>query len=72
VLQCDHSEIDPRADRKACRRVSLPFAFEERPLPLGASIGMAVFPDDGTEIRSLLETADQSMYAVKRTRKGHR
>jgi diguanylate cyclase (GGDEF)-like protein len=52
--------------------IRLPFAFEDRPLPLGASIGMAVFPDDGTEIETLLETADQSMYSVKRTRKGHR
>lgn len=52
--------------------ISLPFAFEERPLPLGASIGVAVFPDDGTEIETLIETADRSMYAMKRTRKGRR
>jgi diguanylate cyclase (GGDEF)-like protein len=48
---------------------SSPLAFDQHQLPLGASIGFAVFPDDGDEMNMLLEKADQSMYATKRVRK---
>lgn len=47
-----------------------PFAFEDRPLSLDASVGVAVFPDDGKEMDALIEKADQSMYTIKRSRKG--
>lgn len=46
------------------------FAFEDKSIPLGASIGVAMYPDDGHEIEALVEKADQAMYAVKRSRKG--
>ncbi len=49
-----------------------PFAFEDRSLPLDASIGVAVFPEDGEEMDTLIERADQSMYATKRGRQGRR
>jgi diguanylate cyclase (GGDEF)-like protein len=52
--------------------IRLPFRFEDKSVPLDASIGMAVFPDDGAEIETLIESADKAMYAVKRTRKIHR
>ena len=46
-----------------------PFHFEDRIYQLHASIGSAQFPDDSGEIESLLELADQRMYAIKRLRK---
>jgi diguanylate cyclase (GGDEF)-like protein len=46
-----------------------PFLFEGRLLEIGASVGLAVSPDDGNEPESLLEHADQAMYSVKRLRK---
>ena len=42
------------------------FAFEGHELPLGASVGLAVYPLDGTTIPSLVDVADQAMYAMKR------
>ena len=48
------------------------FDFEGRPLELGASIGVATFPLDGTEPDALIEQADQAMYATKRSRKVRR
>ena len=39
------------------------------PVVVGASIGAAVTPDDGTDFTSLLHTADQRMYAAKHTRR---
>jgi diguanylate cyclase (GGDEF)-like protein len=49
--------------------IEAPFEYEENPLILGASIGHAVFPDDGTEPDRLLDCADQAMYRVKRERR---
>lgn len=48
--------------------VRMPYEFEGRNLALDVSIGIAVCPEDGVEVESLIESADQSMYAVKRTR----
>ncbi|WP_229218616.1 sensor domain-containing diguanylate cyclase [Rugamonas brunnea] len=45
------------------------FEFEGRQMPLGASIGAAVYPDDAGQLEQLLEVADQRMYASKRARK---
>jgi diguanylate cyclase (GGDEF)-like protein len=46
--------------------------FEARPgkrLPLGISIGCAVFPQDGESYETLLATADSRMYQDKASRK---
>jgi diguanylate cyclase (GGDEF)-like protein len=49
--------------------------FEARPgkrVPLGVSIGAAVFPEDGEVYETLLATADSRMYQDKTRRKGHK
>jgi diguanylate cyclase (GGDEF)-like protein len=46
------------------------FDFEAQSLAVQASIGAAIFPDDGCEIEDLVEAADRAMYAVKRRRHG--
>ncbi|KVH79513.1 diguanylate cyclase [Burkholderia cepacia] len=53
---------------RLARQVSEPFEFEGRPLRLGVSVGIALLPDDGTDMTALIEHADQAMYEVKRTR----
>jgi diguanylate cyclase (GGDEF)-like protein len=45
-----------------------PFRFESRTMELTASIGHARFSEDGTDVDSLLEAADRSMYRMKRNR----
>lgn len=42
--------------------------FKDVALPLGLSIGCALYPADGTEIDALIDVADQAMYAMKRRR----
>ena len=59
------------ADRLA-DEIRQPFCFENTHLALDASIGLATFPDDGTDMTVLIEAADQAMYAVKRERKAGR
>ncbi len=50
--------------------IEQPFRFEGQELPLGVSIGAAVFPDDGSCVETLVENADRLMYQSKRERKG--
>ncbi len=52
------------------REIVKPFEFEEQKINLSASIGYALFSEDGIEIDVLIEKADSSMYLVKRERKG--
>jgi diguanylate cyclase len=49
--------------------ITQPFQFEGRDIPLKASIGYALFSEDGIELEVLIEKADKSMYEVKRERK---
>ncbi|MFG6412548.1 diguanylate cyclase domain-containing protein [Roseateles sp. DC23W] len=44
------------------------FLFEGRSLPVGASMGAACFPEDGSEFSQLIDLADQRMYEQKRAR----
>lgn len=46
------------------------FEFDGNTYQLSASIGAALFPDDGSDIEELMELADQRMYDVKATRYG--
>ncbi|HJV94239.1 MAG TPA: diguanylate cyclase, partial [Azonexus sp.] len=42
-----------------------PFLIEGRELPISASVGIAVFPNDGRDFDSLLKKADLAMYRAK-------
>lgn len=42
-----------------------PIAFHGRPLGVRGSIGVALYPSDGTQARELLELADAAMYQAK-------
>jgi diguanylate cyclase (GGDEF)-like protein len=54
-----------QAQRMAAR-VGAHFMFEEQAVQLGASVGVAIYPDDGESLETLLEMADRAMYARKR------
>lgn len=47
------------------------FGLSQGTHSIGTSIGISVFPDDGTDTHSLLQNADIAMYAVKAAGKGH-
>jgi GGDEF domain-containing protein len=50
-------------------QVREPFEFEGRALDLDISVGAAVLPDEGVEMTTLIDRADQAMYEAKRIRK---
>jgi diguanylate cyclase (GGDEF)-like protein len=47
-----------------------PFAVEDLALEIGASIGVASYPDDGEDSGALLRCADIAMYAAKEAQTG--
>lgn len=68
---------DPAGADIVARRIidalQLPFSIMEHELFTTASIGIAIYPDDDTEISGLLAKADAAMYAVKKNgQNGHR
>ncbi|MEX1666890.1 diguanylate cyclase domain-containing protein [Zhongshania arctica] len=48
--------------------LSTPMNIENTSYKISASIGYATYPKDGDNYESLLKTADQAMYKVKRGR----
>ncbi len=49
-------------------RLTPPYTLPDGPFHLDASIGIACFPDDGSDMKSLLAHADRAMYVEKRRR----
>jgi diguanylate cyclase (GGDEF)-like protein/PAS domain S-box-containing protein len=49
-----------------------PIVVDGRPLTVGASIGIAVFPNHGRDAEVLLSAADAAMYAAKQSGGGYR
>jgi diguanylate cyclase len=44
-----------------------PITLDNRNLPIGASLGAAIFPHDGSKLDALLKHADEMLYAAKRS-----
>jgi diguanylate cyclase (GGDEF)-like protein len=53
---------------KVRQRMEEPVVIDERPVAVGLSIGLATYPEDGTEPAHLLRRADANMYHDKRVR----
>jgi diguanylate cyclase (GGDEF)-like protein len=52
------------------RCIEAPHAIRGIPVSIDASIGIALAPDDGTDVGQLIRRADVAMYAAKRARAG--
>jgi len=59
-----------RQSRRLADAVCAPFAFEGRALDLSVSVGVALLPDDGSDMTALMDQADAAMYRMKRARRG--
>jgi len=49
--------------------INKPFWVDDTKYKIGASIGIATFPDDATDVDTLLKAADNAMYKAKETGK---
>ena len=57
--------------RRMDAEVRQPVAFQGHALTVGASIGIARSPQDGSRLNELIRCADQAMYQAKQARSGH-
>lgn len=56
---------------KLVREISRPYRIEEHELYVGSSIGIAVFPEHGEDVDTLLKNSDTAMYQVKEAGRNH-
>jgi diguanylate cyclase (GGDEF)-like protein len=64
----DSTSPDPWADSQAQRMIdalTLPFVVDDHSIYVGASIGIALFPDDASTAEQLLSNADAAMHRAK-------
>jgi diguanylate cyclase (GGDEF)-like protein/PAS domain S-box-containing protein len=68
IMLEDFADVDTpaRVARKVLSLLCQPIAIDHHVLHVTASIGIAVFPDDGTDVTALLKSADAAMYMAKR------
>ena len=66
----DRQSIDSLAERMN-QALATPFLVQEMTLEVGASIGIATFPEDGDDVDTLIQRADVAMYVAKSTFRGH-
>ena len=59
-----------RVAQKVLDEVLRPFPIEEHEVRVSASLGYAIFPEDGKEPEMLLKNADAAMYGAKETGRG--
>ena len=55
---------------KILQAIDKPFAIDDQPVTINASIGIAVFPEHAEDADALMRRADVAMYAAKRARSG--
>jgi diguanylate cyclase (GGDEF)-like protein len=56
--------------RKINDALSKPFLLRDHECSIGASIGISLYPEDGSDPETLLKKADDAMYRVKEGGKG--
>jgi diguanylate cyclase (GGDEF)-like protein/PAS domain S-box-containing protein len=59
------------AARRILNTLEQPFVIEGQVLEVGASIGIALYPEHGSDARTLLRRADVAMYSAKQKQSGY-
>lgn len=60
-----------RVAQKALDTLAQPFIVERHELHLSGSIGISLYPDDGSDVETLMRTADTAMYHAKEMGRGN-
>jgi diguanylate cyclase (GGDEF)-like protein/PAS domain S-box-containing protein len=56
---------------KIIESMTMPFVVKGKELHIGASVGIAIYPDDGEDMESLLKNSDIAMYHAKESGRGN-
>jgi len=71
VPKIDDFETVERVVAKVQRDLARPFELHGLSLEVGASVGIAFFPEHGSDASELIQRADVAMYAAKASLSGH-
>jgi diguanylate cyclase (GGDEF)-like protein len=66
ITDCPDRESVAVIAQKIISKLSLPYAEDGMEMHIGASIGIAMFPEHARDAETLMALADAAMYAVKR------
>lgn len=59
------AEASAEVARKVIQAMALPLSVAGREVTITGSIGISLYPDDGTDVDALMKTADDAMYRAK-------
>lgn len=65
LIQGDQVDALPRVAQKILDTVAEPFTIDPHELSVSASLGVALYPDDGHDLEALVRCADSAMYRAK-------
>ncbi|MEI6916421.1 MAG: diguanylate cyclase, partial [Armatimonadota bacterium] len=68
--RCNQRSIAQKVASRMIDSLSRPFEIQGHKFVIGASIGLASYPSDGTDTVSLLKHADAAMYKAKQSGRG--
>ncbi|MCP4215307.1 MAG: diguanylate cyclase [bacterium] len=54
---------------KLVKKVALPLQYNDKELHVGASVGIAIYPENGDKVDLLIKQADKAMYEIKNSGK---
>jgi diguanylate cyclase (GGDEF)-like protein len=66
-----HTDAGAEVGAKILAALEAPFIVQGAELTIGASLGVACFPQHGEDVDTLMQRADVAMYVAKGTRTGH-
>ncbi|MDQ3867571.1 MAG: EAL domain-containing protein [Actinomycetota bacterium] len=67
-----HASSDPvEVAERITKALDEPFVLQDVPIAVEASIGIAIFPEHGGDVDTLLQRADVAMYAAKTSHGGY-
>jgi diguanylate cyclase (GGDEF)-like protein len=70
IEDASSADVNRLAERIVTELVQ-PILYQDQPLDVGASIGIALFPEHAADSQNLVRNADIAMYVAKRTRSGY-
>lgn len=67
IMLCNDNDVysNEKVAAKVLKKLAMPFQLEEKEAHITASIGIAIFPEDGQSSDALLAKADSAMYMAK-------
>ena len=70
ITDVEDISVTEQIAEKILTTLSRPFKLQQEMVYISTSIGIAIFPDDASDIDSLLKNADQAMYGAKAAGRG--